>query len=69
MKAMKVQIPRIAVEDLGLTKDMAAPENSKTRIVRYLPPKKRLAVQLIPGEAREAAAEAVRILMDVERVI
>lgn len=69
MKAMKVQIPKVTVEDLGLTKDMAAPENSKTKIVRYLPPKKRPAVQLIPGEAREAAAEAVRILVDVERVI
>jgi electron transfer flavoprotein beta subunit len=69
MKAMKVQIPKVAVEDLGLTKDVAAPENSKTKIVRYLPPKKRPAVQLIPGEAREAAAEAVRILIDVERVI
>lgn len=69
MKAMKVQIPKVAVEDLGLTKDIAAPENSKTKIVSYLPPKKRPAVQLIPGEAREAAAEAVRILIDVERVI
>lgn len=69
MKAMKVQIPKLTIEDLGFTKDMAALENSKTKIVRYLPPKKRPAVQLIPGEAREAAAEAVRILMDVERVI
>jgi electron transfer flavoprotein beta subunit len=69
MKAMKVQIPKVAVEDLGLAKDMVAPENSKTKIVGYLPPKKRPAVQLIPGEAREAAAEAARILIDVERVI
>jgi len=69
MKAMKVQIPKVSVEDLGLKKDMAAPENAKTRILRYLPPKKRPAVQLIPGDAREAAAEAVRILVDVERVI
>jgi electron transfer flavoprotein beta subunit len=69
MKAMKVQIPKVSVEDLGLTRDMAVPESSKTRIVRYLPPKKRPAVQLIPGEPREAAAEAVRLLADVERVI
>ncbi|MDD3846494.1 MAG: electron transfer flavoprotein subunit beta/FixA family protein [Syntrophorhabdaceae bacterium] len=69
MKAMKVQIPKVPVEDLGLTRDMAGPESSKTRILRYLPPKKRPAVHLIEGEPGEAAAEAVRILMDVERVI
>jgi len=66
MKAMKVQIPKVAVEDLGLTKD---PDTSKTRIVRYLSPRKRPAVQFIDGEPRQAAAEAARILVDVERVI
>ena len=61
-----MQIPKVAVEDLGLTKD---PDTSKTRIVRYLSPRKRPAVQFIDGEPRQAAAEAARILVDVERVI
>ncbi len=69
MKAMKVQIPKVSVEDLGLTKEMAGPDGSKTRIERYLPRKKRPAVQFIEGEPRQAAAEIVRILADVERVI
>ncbi len=37
--------------------------------IRYLPPKKRPAVQFIEGEPAEAAAEIVRILVDVERAI
>jgi len=69
MKAMKVQIPKLTVEDLGLAKDMAGPDGSKTKILQYLPQKKRPAVQFIAGEPQEAAIEAVRILADVERVI
>lgn len=69
MKAMKVQIPKLTVEDLGLTRDMAGPGGSKTKILQYLPPKKRPAVQFIEGEPAHAAAEAVRILTEVERVI
>lgn len=65
MKAMKVQIPRITIEDLGLSKDTPP----KTTVLRYLPPKKRPAVQLIEGEPAQAAAEIIRILVDVERAI
>jgi hypothetical protein len=36
--------------------------------VRYSLPKKKPAVQFIPGAPHEAAIEAVRILMDVEKV-
>ncbi len=65
MKAMKVQIPRITIDDLGMPKD-AQP---KTTVLRYLPPKKRPAVRFIEGEPGEAAVEIVRILVDVERAI
>ena len=65
MKAMKVQIPRITIADLGIDRDV----QPKTSVLRYLPPKKRPAVQFIEGEPSQAAAEIVRILADVERVI
>jgi len=39
------------------------------RIERYFPPKKRPPIHLIPGEPKEAAAEAVRILLEDVRVI
>ena len=65
MKAMKVQIPRVIPDDLGVSKDAG----QKTSVVRYLPPKKRPAVQFIEGEPAQAAAEIVRILADVERAI
>lgn len=69
MKAMKVTIPRLTPEDLGLNRDELGAAGSKAQTVRFLPPKKRRAVQIIPGESPEAAKEAVRILMDVERVL
>lgn len=69
MKAMKVTIPHLAPEDLGLRRDELGAAGAKTKVVRFLPPKKRRAVQMIPGESQEAAKEAVRILMDVERVL
>lgn len=65
MKAMKVQIPKVTLDDLGVSKDAG----QKTSVVRYLPPKKRPAVQLIEGEPAEVAREIVRILADVERAI
>jgi electron transfer flavoprotein beta subunit len=69
MKAMKVQVARVKAADLGLTADQAGRPGSKVKVVQYLLPKKKPAVQLIPGTPAEAAVEAVRILMDVERVI
>jgi electron transfer flavoprotein beta subunit len=69
MKAMKMQVPRVTPEDLGLSADQVGTGGSKVRINNYFGPKKRPAVQLIPGEPAEAAAEAVRILAEVERVI
>jgi electron transfer flavoprotein beta subunit len=69
MKAMRAQIPRLTPEDLGLSGDQVGPGGSKVRIARYLEPKKRPKVRLIAGEPREAAAEIVRILVDVERVL
>lgn len=64
MKAMKVQIPKLKIDDLGVAKDA-----QKTSVVHYLPQKKRPAVKLIEGEAAIAAAKMVEILVDVERVI
>lgn len=69
MKAMKVVIPRLTPEDLGLSRDELGAAGSKAQTVRFLPPKKRRTVQMIPGESPEAAKEAVRILMEVERVL
>ncbi len=69
MKAMKVQVARIKAADLGLTADQAGRSGSKVKVVQYSLPKKKPAVQIIPGTPAEAAVEAVRILMDVERVL
>lgn len=69
MKAMKVAIPHLTPEDLGLSRDELGAAGSKAKVVKYLPPKKRRTVQMIPGESQEAAKEAVRIIMDVERVL
>lgn len=69
MKAMKAQIPRVTPEDLGLRPGQIGAAGSKVRIDRYFPPKKRPKVRLIPGEPAQAAAEAVRILTEEERVI
>jgi electron transfer flavoprotein beta subunit len=69
MKAMKAQIPRLAPADLGLDPAQLGVAGSKVRIERYLPSKKRPSVQMIKGDAKEAAAEAVRILVEVERML
>lgn len=69
MKAMKAQIPRISPADLGLAPDQIGEAGSKLKVEKYLPPKKRPKVRLIPGDPPEAAGEAVRILMEEERVI
>ncbi|MCG2739244.1 MAG: electron transfer flavoprotein subunit beta/FixA family protein [Syntrophaceae bacterium] len=69
MRAMKAQIARATAADLGLATAQAGRPGSKVKVVQYSPPKKKPAVQIIPGAPREAAIEAVRILMDVERVL
>lgn len=69
MKAMKAQIPRVTAADLGLTAAQTGKQGSKVKVVKYSLPKIKPAVQFLSGEPREAAIEAVRILMDVERVI
>jgi len=69
MKAMKTEIPRLTAENLGLSLSGTNQEGPRIRIVGYSQPKKKPKVQIIPGEPREAAVEAVRILMEVERVI
>jgi electron transfer flavoprotein beta subunit len=69
MKAMKAQIPRLTPADLDLNPAQVGLGGAKVKIVRYLAPKKRPKVRLIAGEPAEAAREAVRILMDVERVL
>ncbi len=69
MKAMKAQIPRITPADLGLEPGQVGEAGSKVKVQKYFPPKKRPKVRLIPGEAPQAAAEVVRILIEEERVI
>ncbi|MGD0232632.1 MAG: electron transfer flavoprotein subunit beta/FixA family protein, partial [Syntrophorhabdales bacterium] len=69
MKAMRAVIPRMTADGLGVEPGQRGEAGSKVTIGRYVPPKKRPEVRLIPGEPREAATEAVRVLVDVERVI
>ena len=68
MKAMKAQIARVSAADLGLAAAQAGRPGSKVKVVQYSLPKKKPAVQIIAGAPSEAAVEAVRILMDVEKV-
>lgn len=69
MKAMRTSIPKASPSDLGLAAAQVGVSGSKTKVEKYLSPRKRQEVRLIEGEPKEAAAEAVRILVDVERVI
>ncbi len=69
MKAMKAAIPRITPEELGVSTTDVGASGSKVRTSRYLLPQKSRKVQMIAGEAPQAAAEAVRILLEVERVL
>jgi len=69
MKAMRAVIARATPADLGLSAGQIGLEGSKVRIVRYTSPRRRPDVRLIPGEPAEAAAEAARLLVDVEKVI
>ena len=69
MKAMRAQIPRKTPADLGLQASELGVSGSKLRIEGYFTPQKRPAVKFIEGEPRQQAEEAVRILVDVERII
>jgi electron transfer flavoprotein beta subunit len=69
MKAMKAAIPRASAEELGCAPDQVGAAGSRVRIDKYIQPKKRPEVRLIPGEPAQAAAEVVRVLVEVERVI
>jgi electron transfer flavoprotein beta subunit len=69
MKAMRAQIPRVSPEDLGLAPSDIGKAGSKLKIERYFTRQKRAAVKLIEGTPEEQAAEAIRILAEVERVI
>jgi electron transfer flavoprotein beta subunit len=69
MKAMRTPIPKATPADLGLSPEEIGAAGSKVRIVKYLAPRKRPPVTIIPGEPSEAAVEAVRILVEVERAL
>ncbi len=66
---MKTEISKIDSREPGTFFVRNHQEGPRIRIVGYSQPKKKPKVQIIPGEPREAAVEAVRILMEVERVI
>jgi electron transfer flavoprotein beta subunit len=69
MKAMRTPIPKATPADLGLTAEQVGQNGAKTKVEKYLSPRKRQEVRIIQGEPIDAATEAVRILVDVERVI
>ncbi|HUJ69216.1 MAG TPA: hypothetical protein VLW86_06815, partial [Syntrophorhabdales bacterium] len=62
-------ILKMTPADLGLTLSEVGSLGAKVRVERYLAPRKRQEVRLIPGEPADAALEAARILVDMERVI
>ncbi len=69
MKAMKATITRITPDRIGVSPDHVGATGSKVQVQRYLRPKKRAAVKMLPSEPKAAAAEAVSIIMDVERIV
>jgi electron transfer flavoprotein beta subunit len=69
MKAMRATIPKATPADLGLAAGQVGSSGSKTKVEKYLSPRKREEVRMIQGEPADAATEAVRILVDVERAI
>ncbi len=69
MKAMKTTIPRVTADELGCAPEQIGETGSKMRIDKYIPRKKRPEVRLIAGEPAQTASEAVKVLVEVERVI
>jgi electron transfer flavoprotein beta subunit len=63
MKAMKAQVPRTTLAELGVE---AAPARVA---VAYRGPAKRAPVKMIEGEAPGAAAQLVKLLRDEARVL
>ncbi len=69
MRAMRAPIPRATPADLGLEPAQLGAAGSKVRTAGYTQKKQRPPVKFIEGEPKEQAAEAVRILAEVERVV
>jgi electron transfer flavoprotein beta subunit len=69
MKAMRATIARATPGDLGLSEEQVGLMGSKVRTARYISPRKRPEVRLIAGDPTEAAHEAARILIDVEKIL
>ena len=69
MKAMRTAIPKVVPADLGLSAEEVGMSGSKIRVEKYLSPRKRQEVRFIQGGPADAATEAVRILVDVERIV
>lgn len=66
---MKAAIPRVTPVELGLEPSRTGSAGSKVRTDGYTAKKKKPPVRFIEGEPKEQAAEAVRILTEVERVV
>jgi hypothetical protein len=60
---MKAQVPKVALQELGVS-PLPAPA-----VALYKAPARRAPVRMIEGEPAEAASRLVRILRDEARVI
>jgi electron transfer flavoprotein beta subunit len=69
MRAMRATISRMTPAELGLEPSQTGAAGSKVKTDGYTAKKKRPPVRFIKGEPKEQAAEAVRILAEVERAI
>jgi electron transfer flavoprotein beta subunit len=69
MKAMRATIAKATPESLGMNGEQVGASGSRVRVEKYTSPRKRPEVRLIAGETVDAAVEAVRILVDVEKVV
>ena len=63
MKAMKAEVPRVSLAELGVE------AGSSPKVWRYTRPKVRPPVKMIDGDASQAASELVRLLRDEVKMI
>jgi electron transfer flavoprotein beta subunit len=69
MKAMRAEIRRITVADVGLAADQVGEKGAKEEILGYRRPSKRAPVHQIEGDAVEAVRELVRLLREKAGII
>jgi len=69
VKAMKAEVKRLGLGDLGLKPEDVGKAGSKVEVLRYVEPPKRRAVKYIKGEPQEMVKELIELLKTEARAL